>query len=77
MSTEEARQGVQFKVHVKNSKENETFQFVQGIRVKETPTHITVDHPWRALSAGEDEIIRTYRIDRIKNGKSGIQRLNF
>lgn len=77
-STKEKRQGVQFKVNVAKSEFGENLQFVQGIRVKETDTHITVENILRALQKGSSEPqFRTYKKSRIVNGKHGISRMNF
>ncbi len=78
MATKETRQGVQFKVNVSKSEYGENLQFVQGLLHDETPTHITVENPWRGLQKGGiNPQFRTYKKSRIINGKYGIMRMNF
>lgn len=69
-------QAVMFKVNVGRSEFNENMQMVVGTKVKENETHITVHNFARTIDTGR-EAIRTYRKDRIVNGKSGILRMNF
>lgn len=76
MSTREVRQMVQFRTKVAHSQYGEKFQAIQGVKIKETDTHITVENPWRALKSGAQSI-RTYRKDKIVSGQRGIMRMNF
>lgn len=76
MSTRPTRQIVMFKANVAKSEFGENMQMVVGEKIRETATHITLENFTRSLETGKKSV-RTYRKDRILNGKFGIQRSNF